>query len=59
MAYFVTLLRYIHQNPVKAGIVNKVYVMKQEPVPVFDQGRVQGQAPDEPSSAWGFVHVEI
>ena len=24
MAYFVTLLRYIHQNPVKAGIVNKV-----------------------------------
>ena len=24
MAYFVILLRYIHQNPVKAGIVNKV-----------------------------------
>ena len=24
MAYFVTLLRYIHQNPVKAGIVNRV-----------------------------------
>ncbi len=24
MAYFVTLLRYIHQNPVKAGIVNEV-----------------------------------
>ena len=24
MAYFVTLLRYIHQNPVKAGIVNSV-----------------------------------
>jgi len=24
MAYFETLLRYIHQNPVKAGIVNKV-----------------------------------
>jgi len=24
MAYFVTLLRYIHQDPVKAGIVNKV-----------------------------------
>lgn len=24
MSYFVTLLRYIHQNPVKAGIVNKV-----------------------------------
>lgn len=24
MAYFVTLLRYIHQNPVKAGIMNKV-----------------------------------
>ena len=24
MTYFVTLLRYIHQNPVKAGIVNKV-----------------------------------
>ena len=24
MVYFVTLLRYIHQNPVKAGIVNKV-----------------------------------
>ena len=24
MAYFVTLLRYIHQNPVKAVIVNKV-----------------------------------
>ena len=24
MAYFVTLLKYIHQNPVKAGIVNKV-----------------------------------
>ena len=24
MAYFVTLLRYIHQNPVKAGSVNKV-----------------------------------
>lgn len=24
MAYFVTLLRYIHQNPVKAGIVKKV-----------------------------------
>ena len=24
MAYFVTLLRYIHQNPVKAGIVEKV-----------------------------------
>ena len=24
MAYFVTLLRYIHQNPTKAGIVSKV-----------------------------------
>lgn len=24
MAYFVTLLRYIHQNPVKAGIVNDI-----------------------------------
>jgi hypothetical protein len=24
MAYFVTLLRYIHQNPVKAGIVEHV-----------------------------------
>ena len=24
MAYFTTLLRYIHQNPVKAGIVNEV-----------------------------------
>ena len=24
MAYFVTLLRYIHQNPIKAGIVGKV-----------------------------------
>ena len=24
IAYFVTFLRYIHQNPVKAGIVNKV-----------------------------------
>ena len=24
MAYFVTLLRYIHQNPVKAGIVSEV-----------------------------------
>ena len=24
MAYFMTLLRYIHQNPLKAGIVNKV-----------------------------------
>ena len=24
MPYFVTLLRYIHQNPVKAGIVNRV-----------------------------------
>ncbi len=24
MPYFVTLLRYIHQNPTKAGIVNKV-----------------------------------
>ena len=25
MAYFVTLLRYIHQNPVKAGMVNNVH----------------------------------
>ena len=24
MAYFVTLLRYIHQNPVKAGMVSEV-----------------------------------
>lgn len=24
MAYFMTLLRYIHQNPLKAGIVKKV-----------------------------------
>ena len=24
MAYFVTLLRYIHQNPTKAGMVSKV-----------------------------------
>ena len=24
MAYFVTLLRYIHQNPVKAGVVNDI-----------------------------------
>jgi hypothetical protein len=24
MAYFVTLLRYIHQNPVKAGMVAEV-----------------------------------
>jgi len=24
MAYFVTLLRYIHQNPIKAGIVNNI-----------------------------------
>ena len=24
MPYFVTLLRYIHQNPTKAGIVSKV-----------------------------------
>jgi REP element-mobilizing transposase RayT len=23
MAYFVTLLRYIHQNPVKAGMVSE------------------------------------
>ena len=30
MAYFVTLLRYIHQNPTKAGIVSKVGIMTGE-----------------------------
>ncbi len=30
MAYFVTLLRYIHQNPTKAGMVSKVQEMDKE-----------------------------
>lgn len=40
--YFLTCLRYIHQNPIKAGICNKTYEYKFSSIPLMQLSRVTG-----------------